>query len=296
MTPTAALLAALLLSSGAPAGAAPATPQQTPAKPAAQKKPPAPPPPTDEQCLKLPAITAPHPFAAGEELEFDVDAMGANAGKLFMRVKPPQNGLIPVQIDTQTNTMFAKVRRVSGGGTSYLNPKDLHPVRYVEETVENEIAKRAEVTFRPRDRMADVSWSIGGRTGKNTFRTAKDAVDLVGAIYLMRDLPLAVGQKLCFDIYGIRRIWRMDGVVEAREHISLPLGEFDAFHLSGQAIRIDNPNSRREVHIWISDDPRRLPLVAMGVIDLGAVRATLSAYRRPGEKSAKAQGSETLKW
>jgi hypothetical protein len=53
---------------------------------------------------------------------------------------------------------------------------------------------------------------------------------------------------------------------------------------------------RREVHVWISDDPRRLPLAAVGSIDLGAVRATLSAVARPGEKRLEAQGKEDLKW
>jgi len=113
---------------------------------------------------------------------------------------------------------------------------------------------------------------------------------------LMRELALSGGLRVCFDVYGLRRLWRMDGRIVAREHVSLPVGEFEAWHLAGTAIRIDNPSHRRELHVWVSDDARRLPLVAMGVIDLGAVRATLNAYYRPGEASAKAQGKESLKW
>jgi hypothetical protein len=37
-------------------------------------------------------------------------------------------------------------------------------------------------------------------------------------------------------------------------------------------------------------------LAALGTIDLGAVRATLKAFNRPGDKKLKAQGKETLKW
>jgi len=78
--------------------------------------------------------------------------------------------------------------------------------------------------------------------------------------------------------------------------VSLPLGEFNAWHLSGTAVRLDKPSMTREVHVWISDDERRLPLAALGTIDLGAVRATLSSYSRPGEKTRQAQGKEQLKW
>jgi hypothetical protein len=89
----------------------------------------------------------------------------------------------------------------------------------------------------------------------------------------------------------------MVGKVEAKEHVSLPLGEFEAWHLSGVAIRMDDQHQRREVHLWISDDARRLPLAAVGTIDLGAVRATLREVSRPGEKPARGEDpKQTLKW
>ena len=42
--------------------------------------------------------------------------------------------------------------------------------------------------------------------------------------------------------------------------------------------------------MWITDDERRLPLAAVGTIDLGAVRATLTSCSRPGEKGQQAPG------
>jgi hypothetical protein len=50
------------------------------------------------------------------------------------------------------------------------------------------------------------------------------------------------------------------------------------------------------VHVWISDDERRLPLAALGMIDLGAVRATLKGVSRPGEKNTRAENKGNLKW
>lgn len=264
---------------------------QTPANPKGGT-----PPPSDAECLKLPAVKAPFAFRPGEELEFDVDAMGANAGKLFLRAQPVKNGLLPIEVEAKTNTLFAKVRRVSGGGTSFLSPKDLHPVRYVEDTTENEVRKTAEVNFNRKTKKAHIKWSHGNQKGQHEYGFAHDGLDLAGAMYLIRHLPMAEKKKVCFDAYGIRRMWRVDATVEAREDVSLPIGEFKAWHLSGLAIRKDRPSVRRELHIWISDDPRRLPLVAVGMIDLGAVRATLTRYSRPGEETAKAEGKEDLKW
>jgi hypothetical protein len=252
--------------------------------------------PSDAECKALPAVKAPFAFGPGEQLEFDLDALGAHAGKLYMQVHPTRDGALPVQVKAQTNTFFAKIRRVSGGGTSFLNPRTLRPFRYIEDTVEDEIRKYAEVQFSPKDHGIRVDYKTNDKPGHAEFKYANEGLDVAGAAYLVRQLPIEKDSRFCFDVYAIRRLWRLTGKAEAREHLSLPIGEFEAWHLSGVAVRMDDLRQRREVHIWISDDARRLPLVAMGVIDLGVVRATLSAYNRPKDKKVRAEGMETLKW
>lgn len=254
-------------------------------------------PPGTAACPAMPPLQTQLTFSSGELLEYDLDALGAQAGKLYMKVLPKQNGELPVSVDAQTNTFFAKFRRVHGGGTSFLNPRTLRPSRYVEDATENEVRKTANVLFDAKVRQASIDWTVGATSGHNDMRYFTDGLDVGGAIYLLRQLPLKAGLPVCFDAYGIRHMWRVQGRVETREHISLPLGEFDAWHLSGEAFRLDAPNQKREIHVWLSDDDRRLPLVAMGVIDLGVVRATLSSFARPKERrQARAEGKETLKW
>jgi hypothetical protein len=246
----------------------------------------------------LPALRSPLAFKPGELLEFDMDAMGAKAGRLTMRVqRPATNGSLPVLVEAQTNTLFSKVRRVRGSATSYLHPKTLRPSRYTEDAVENEQRRKVSVDFNAQDKSVKVDYQFEGRPkGHFDYTYDKDGLDVAGAIYLMRQLPLKKDLPVCFDVYGIRRMWRVTAKVEDREHVSLPLGEFDAWHLSGTAVRLDRPSQTRDIHVWLTDDDRRLPLAAVGAIDLGAVRLTLSAVKRPGEKPLEAQGKEDLKW
>ncbi len=252
--------------------------------------------PSDAECRPLPALKSPWSFSPGEVLEYDLDALGiAQAGKLTMKVLPQKDGTLPIEVHAQTNTFFSKIRRVNGYGTSYLSPKTLRPTRYVEDATENEVRKTADVSFRAKDHNVTVRYTIGGSKGENAFRYANDGLDVAGTIYLMRQLPLKQDMPLCFDAYGIRRLWRVFGKVVGKEHVSLPIGEFDTWHLAGEAVRLDDPRWRREIHVWITDDDRRLPVAALGAIDLGAVRATLKAYALPGD-SKRAQGKESMKW
>lgn len=244
----------------------------------------------------LPALRSPMAFTAGELLDFDLDAMGATAGKMTMQVQKKQEGVLPVQVKVQTNSFFSKVRRVDATAVSYLHPKTLRSARYTEDATENEVRRTVEVAFNPNRRSVRVDYTFKGKPGRNDIAYEHDGLDVAGAIYILRQLPLKEGLPVCFDVYGVRRMWRMSGTVLKREHVSMPLGEFDAWHLSGTAVRLDKPSQSREVHVWISDDERRLPLAALGSIDLGAVRATLTSFSRPGEQARQSQGKEALKW
>lgn len=280
---------------GAPRVAVPPpVPRQPEGVQRVQQAPNLPPIPSDEQCAALPIPRSASAFPQGEVLDYDVDAMGAKAAKMTMRALPAKDGAEPVEIHVETNTFFSKVRRVNGTGTSVLSLKNYHPLRYHEDAQEDDIHRVAEVTFQA-NHSVHLQSQVNDSKAEGDFRYAHDGLDVGGAIYFLRQAPLKEGQQICFDSYGIRRMWRVWGKVEPKEHVSLPVGEFDAWHISGIAARIDNPNVRREIHVWISDDSKHLPLAALGSIDLGTVRATLVAYTRPGEK-AKAEPKANLKW
>jgi hypothetical protein len=251
--------------------------------------------PTDAQCAALPALRMPLAFGPGESLEYDLDAMGAKAGRMTMSVKPMRDSKLPVEVAIETNTFFSKVRRVRGTGTSFLNPKTLHPSRYLEDAMENDFHRVADVTF-AKPKTAHLVSTINDHTNEADLPYSTDGLDVAGAIFLMRQLPMKEGQSICFDIYGIRRMWRVWGTVQPKEHVSLPVGEFEAWHLAGQAARLDVQQLRREVHVWISDDPRHLPLAALGSIDIGTIRATLTGFSRPGEKKTEAENKANIKW
>lgn len=289
--------AAAVAVAAAGGGAVKVAPPPPPLKRAAPVPPPGASLPPDARCPALPAVRPPFAFSPGEMLEYDLDALGMGAGKLRVAVAPLEDGALPILVEATTNTLFSKIRRVVGGTRSDLDPRTLRPLRYLEEATEDGVHKKARVRFHPQERAADLEWTWGTRSGHWSLRHGPEGLDAAGAIFLLRALPWKTGARTCFDVYSIRRIWRVVGQVEAREHVSLPLGEFEAWHLSGVAILADDPRRRRELHLWVSDDRRRLPLVAVGTIDLGAVRATLTAVTRAGEKSARAQDPvRTLKW
>lgn len=255
--------------------------------------PPVAPLPSDDACRPLPPLLELPPFPAGERLRFELDAMGAKAGEMTMQVLPLEGGLMPIRVEAETSTFLRSLRNVKGQATTWVDPERLTPRRYAETSRDDDVQRRYQVTFS--EDSAAVGWSFNGRKGRNVLSLPQTTYDVAGITYLARRLPLKDGQSLCLDLYGVRRIWRLWGTV-TREKVNHPLGTFTAYRFSGEAARRDRPTVRREVHLWISDDDRRLPLAAVGTVNAGAVRATLVGYERPGEQARRLDDPRTLKW
>ena len=158
------LVSALALGAPPPAPPSPAAAVIKPNKPRS-------PFPTDAQCQSLGPVMNPIPFGPGETLDFDIDALGARAGTMTMQAMPIHDGVLPLEVNVETNTFFSKVRSVKGVARSELSPKTLRPSRYFEDAHENEFHRVADVTFK-KNKSARLLSTINGQTYAEDMRWA----------------------------------------------------------------------------------------------------------------------------
>ncbi len=254
------------------AAAAPASPTASPTIP------------TNAQCRALPALPAHRfPIRVGERLEYDIDCRGGGkVGTVTLLVEPPakENGepVLPVSVHALSNEFFSKFGRIDSKARSFLRPRDLRPLHYHEEFIEAERHYSTEVLFPSSGpHLVKAHFVNPTANGDRAFPFGNDALDVLSTFYLLRSLDLRIGEGLCFDVYGSRALWRIWGKIEAHEALSTPARNFRTFRMSGIAARLNAPQIRREIHLWVSDDAQRLPIAAVGEMDLGPMRALLSA-------------------
>lgn len=287
------LLALLLPAAALAAGPAPAP--AAPPPPAIKQM------PRDAQCQSLPPVKSPH-LPVGEMLDYDIDVLAANAARMEVETLPKQNGSVAIRVRIKTNTFFNKVRRVRAEAKSYLNPKSLRPARYYEDAWEDNEHKLADVNFHPAGQgpqVVSIKYITDPKPSSKMMeifgRYGHDALDELGAIYYIRSLDLKPGLPLCFDVYAMRHMFRVWGKVQGLEQVSTAVGDYQAFHIVGTAARLDDPSFQRELHVWITNDDKRIPLGALGGIDLGPVRATITHIGHPGDDEAESH-AEGLDW
>ena len=157
------------------------------------------------------------------------------------------------------------------------------PVRFREELDEGENHRSLEVDFPPRGGKLQAKTTLNGKPDSLDLAASPAARDILSTFFLLRAQPLKRGTPICAEVYAARKMWTLAGTVGPREQIETPLGKFNAVRIDATATRHDDPGVKRSTHVWVTDDDRRLPLVAVGDVRGKTIRAQL--VEAPGSRS-----------
>jgi len=231
-----------------------------------------PPPP----CAAVPAPAV--QFAPGEQLRFRLDVFGADVGTFDISLEhatasEKDSAALAVRSRARTSAFVStNVGRYEVFAVSLLG-KDMRPVSYREEVDEGAVHKTTEVGFPPKGGKLAISATRDGNPDPLDLEAGPTARDMLSTLYLLRgQVP---GRAVCADVYAGRKVWRLEGAMAPGEEVETPLGKFKTLRFDGTATRLDDANAKRTAHVWLSDDGRRLPLVAIGEVKGKTIRAQL---------------------
>ena len=221
-------------------------------------------------------------FPPGESLTFKIDALGADLGTMELSLEAPpaegrQRAAWLLKARARTSAFIStNVQRYDAFSSALLG-RDFSPLRYQEEIDEGETHRSQDVEFPPREGKLELHATKNGEPDNAQLAAGAAARDLLSALYLLRAQPIKPGAPICLEVYAGRKIWRVQGEVGAREEIDTPLGHFATVRMDATAARTDDPKIVRTAHVWVSDDDRRLPLVAIAEVRGRVLRAQLTA-------------------
>jgi hypothetical protein len=215
----------------------------------------------------------------GEQLRFRLDVLGAEVGTFDTTAEPTgattggRKAALEIRGRAKTNAFVStNLGEYQAFATALLGP-DLTPLHYKEEIDEGQTHKAADVDFPPRSGHLPADATLNGNPDPLQLDASSPARDMLSTLYVVRAQPLA--KPVCFDVYAARKTWRVAGRMAGREQIETPLGKFASLRFDGEATRIDDATVQRAMHIWVTDDARRLPLVAVGEVKGKTFRAQL---------------------
>jgi len=237
-----------------------------------------------EPCGPPPVAPGPRPWATGETATYDLALFGlVKAGSIDLTVEHPMPGgkVIPLRARARTDASVRNMLALTAVSFSWVEARTLLPERYREEADEDGVHKVSDARLSPPGPTIEMAYDIGGQRSTGRFPRQGTVLDAVSAVYALRAAQLAPGDRLCFDLLGRGRVWRVTGTVASKlEKLDTVVGKLETLRIDATASLADRPGEPvRQMHVWFSTDARRLFVAAVGDIDLGPIQVKLTELR-----------------
>jgi len=222
------------------------------------------------------AQTVPVPFSVGEELVFELRWMGLLAGHASMavssRVTRDGRDVYHIRTIAQSSPFFSMFYYVRDVGETYVDVQGLFPWYFYLDQREGGRVIQRTVTF---DQERQVAVYTKNQQPPQEIAVPPRVQDSLSSFYVVRTLPLHVGQTLSMHTFSNGRTYDVEIQVLRREKIEAYWGAVDTLVIRPILQYQDILRQRGEVLIWLTDDSRRLPLRMKTAIKVGSIEATL---------------------
>lgn len=223
-------------------------------------------------------------WTVGETATYDLELFGlVRAGSLQLSAERPSalsgGKIVPLRARAQTEASVANLLRLTAVALSWVDARTLLPERYREEAEENGVRKISDARLAPPGPTIDLSFDIGGTQGAARFPRQGTALDAVSAVAYLQAARLAPGDRMCFDLLARGRVWRVTGAVAPGGKIDSVLGKVETIRIDARATVAGADEEPHQMRVWLTAAVPRRFLVAVGDVDLGPVKVTLTEVR-----------------
>ncbi|HUR21446.1 MAG TPA: DUF3108 domain-containing protein [Vicinamibacterales bacterium] len=232
----------------------------------------------------LPSAQAerPVPFKVGETLTFDVSwTTFMSAGTATMSVlerRPGSAGRNAYYLvaEGKPSPMLGKLYSVYYKAESMLDTRTLLPSLATVYSDEAGRKRYKTTTFKGNGSVVyEIKTST---TATSTIKAPATAQDPLGAIYILRALPLKAGMtaSIPIPIIDSGKAYTMRVKVGGLESVKSGLGTLQALKLSATIVDAAGKPEGTGFSLWLSDDARKLPLKISAGLAVGSVYLTLA--------------------
>lgn len=245
-------------------------------------------------------------FHVPERLVFDLKWIGIKAGTAVLEVREDSGGGLMIVSTAESDpwvSFFYKVRdRVesvlsdrAGPGEAETAPLfasadepvpsetpspgygagvyGLLPTNYHIRTREGRHRKDKEIIF---DRSSGKAVYIDHLEDEKKEAEVPHGVhDPLSSFYLVRTMDLEVGESVYVPVFDSKRLWNVEVQVLRKEKVEVDAGTYDTIVIKPLMKSEGIFSSKGDIHIWLTDDERRMPVLLRSEVAVGSIDAEL---------------------
>lgn len=231
------------------------------------------------------AESRPAPFSPGEEMVFEIGALGMTAGKARISVGTTTDregqATWPIVVQAKTDSIFDAVYSVKDKFVTWWQPETGRVVGADFYADENGKRSRSRSRLDHAIGKAEVKREkSSGERSVHSYDIPPGAYDIAGAVMALRGRALKVGDVEEVSVFTGKKVFSLRCRVTGSDRVKTDAGTFDAVATQVELGFDGNFASKRDVRAWFSDDERHVPLRVEADFMLGTVSAELVDYRK----------------
>ncbi len=244
--------------------------------------------PVGEQLPSNPCSTQATAFGAGEELVYKIyynwHFIWLSAGEVTFRVLDDDDQF-HYQVVGETYDSYNWFFEVKDYFDTWVQKDDLLPIRAIKSIKEGKYRLYDDLTFdQSRNKVSNERGKAKDDIRENhNFKVKGCMHDMVSIFYYSRNIDFSNtrdGDAFPITIFADKKNWPLKVVYEGRESDKKikGIGNFDTLKFSPEVIKGDLFPDEAQVHVWVTDDENKIPLIIESPLSVGSAKAILKSY------------------
>lgn len=222
-------------------------------------------------------VTTATAFSIPERLEFEISYTGITAGHAVQEVKQVGDEILIVSTAKSVdwiNLFFPVDDRIESILVSGIPPLYIGVPRLYRERIREGWTRFQKDAVFDRQKLEVTTKDLLKKTETNQ-KISQKTYDMLSSFFYFRSVPLEVGTSYFIDIFDCKKLWNTEVQVLRREEIETPLGRFKTVIIK-PLLKSEGIFARTgDMHIWLTDDERRIPVLMKSKVRIGSITATL---------------------
>jgi len=225
--------------------------------------------------LKTPSESAAFPIP--ERLEFEITYTGIPAGRAVQEVTQVGDEIHLVSTARSADWLkifFPVDDRIESVLIKGAPPQFIGVPRLYRERIREGWSRFQKDAVFDRELLTVTTKDFLKKT-ETTNKITKRTYDTLSSFFYFRTVPLQVGTSTFIDIFDCKKLWNTEVQVLRRETVTTQLGTFKTIVIK-PLLKSEGIFARTgDMHIWLTDDDRRIPVLMKSKVKIGSVVATL---------------------
>jgi hypothetical protein len=216
-------------------------------------------------------------FTSGEYLKFDINYGFVTAGEATLSVSDTvynDRDCFDIDFNLNSKPFFDVFYKVRDHYSTVIDKQGMFPWRFEQQIREGGFSRDFMAYF---DHINQIAVTSEGQ-----FPIPSYVQDIMSAFYFTRTIDFSSfkpGDKVYLKNFYKDSTYELDVKYKGKQTIEVEAGKFNCIVVEPLAKEGGLFKSEGKIHVWLTDDDRRIPVLVMAKIIIGSVEAELVEYK-----------------